>query len=393
MANRPLHVGLIYWDPFTPGGVQSQVAGRIEHLGYPDGPVRYTLFSKQPPPDPHPWPHVRTETFSGWDRLSIAVSEYTAARDLMKRLDRVHLEDPFDLLDLHAGGAGPLVARWSGHRHVPYVFVSHSIRFFAFPAHGLRWEVARYYAWSNRRAAEGARRVIAVSGALKAEWIRFGFSPESIDVLHTATSDPPQVWDGQPRKAGPLRLLFVGRTQWDKGLDVLIDALAQCRAQKVDTELTVLGQIAEDHPVRRACEAQRLAVTFAGPQANETARRLMAEFDALVIPSRYDPCPVVAIEALAAGALILATRVGGLAEQIDDGTSGILLPSDDATAMARAILDIAAAPEAYQHLRVGARKRSRAFLWSTRSAEILRHYHAVSGRTTVPSANSANGGC
>jgi len=432
ITTRPLHVGLIYWDPFTPGGVQSQVAGRIEHLGYPDGPVRYTLFSKQPPPDPHPWPHVRTETFSGWDRLSIAVSEYTASRDLAGKLDQVHAQDPFDLLDLHAGGTGPVIARWSRRRCVPYVFTSHSARF-ADGNHNFRWEVARYYAWSNRSAAAGAARINAVSGFLKQTWVRLGFPADAIDVQHTAisghsSSDARVAWG----RTGAFNVLFVGRETAEKGLDVLLEAIRLCtQTHAVDDEtsrssfnraptgsasavptsgeapraprwvavkrvdahvvghadrpllLTVVGEVAAESPLREMVDRHGLPVEFLGQRPNGQVRDLLSEADLVVIPSRYDACPVLAIEAMYAGALIVATRVGGLAEQIEDGISGMLVPAEDPQAIAHAITGIAGAPEEYQHLRAGARRRSEKFLWSARSAEILRQYHAVCRRTTA----------
>ncbi len=354
--------------------MQSQVAGRLNSLGQPGGPIRYTLFTKQPPPGDHPWPHVRTVVFQGWDKFSIAWSEYTAAHALGHALKRVHREDPLDLIDLHAGGTGPIVSRWSKRSRVPYVFVSHSIRFFTQRDHGFRWELARYYAWTNRRAAQGARRIIAVSAALKSEWVRFGLPAEKIDVLRTATTDPPETWDGQPRSAGPLRLLYVGRTQWEKGPDVLLESLLRCRSRGVDTTLTIVGPVPDGDSLRRSAVRDGLDVRFAGPQSNEVARRMMAQSDALIIPSRYDSCPVVAIEGLAAGALIIASRVGGLPEQIEDGETGLLVPEDNPDALASAIQRVAADENLAARLRRAALEAGWKHRWSHRAAEILESY-------------------
>jgi glycosyltransferase involved in cell wall biosynthesis len=372
-VSAPLHVGLVYWDPFTPGGVQSQVAGRLDHLGRPGGPVRYTLFTRKAPPDPHPWPHVRTEVFAGWDRFSIAVSEYTAGRSLARALERVHAADPFALIDLHAGGAGPAVAAWSRRAGVPYVFASHSLRFFGLKDHGMRWEVARYYHWSNRRAARGARRVLAVSNALKGELVRFGLPAGKIDVLHTATGPAPAVND---RPLGrPLRLLFVGRTSPDKGLDLLVEAVALCgKEQDLDLSLTVVGQIDPEHPLVRRARGEALPIDFAGPRTNAEARRLMAGADVLVIPSRYDPCPVVTIEGLNAGVLVLGARAGGIPEMISDGETGLLVPPDDAKALAGAVTRVARDPGRYEPLREAARAAGRRFLWEARAPQILESY-------------------
>lgn len=372
-----MHVGLIYWDPFTAGGVQSQVAGRLNHLGYPGGPVRYTLFCKKEPPQPHPWPHVRTVRFSGWDRLSVAVSEYTAARSLVKALDRLHREDPLDLLDLHAGGAGGCVAAWSKWTGVPYVFVAHSLRFFTLKGEGMRWEVPRYYGWSNRRATDGAKRVIAVSGALKKELVRFGVPAEKIEVQHTAINPA-----GGPRvplcdRGGPLRILFVGRTSHEKGLDLLIEAVAVCgKAGAVNLTLTVVGDISCDHPACKRTRELSLPVEFVGTRSNAEARRLMQEHDLLAIPSRYDSCPVVAIEGLQAGVLILGSRVGGIPEMIEDGKTGLLVPPEDVTALADAITRVAADRGRYDGIREAARRAGQRYLWSERAPEVLATYQS-----------------
>jgi len=114
--------------------------------------------------------------------------EYTAGRDLVKALRRVHQEDPLDLVDLHSGGAGPAVAAWSRRAGVPYIAVSHSLRFFTSRMHGHRWETALYYAWANRKAYAGAREVVAVSAALKNELVQFGVPEGKVLVQHTATS-------------------------------------------------------------------------------------------------------------------------------------------------------------------------------------------------------------
>jgi glycosyltransferase involved in cell wall biosynthesis len=382
----PLHVALVYWDPFTPGGVQSQVAGRLDHLGAPGGPVRYTLFSKQAPPQPHPWPHVRTEVFSGWDRFSIAVSEWTAARSLARALDRVHRQDPFDLIDLHAGGAGPAVAAWSGKTGVPYVFVSHSLRFFNQKDHGMRWEVAWYYHWSNRKAARGARHVIAVSNALKGELVRFGVPADKIDVQHTAVRPAATISDHPVGR--PLRLLFVGRVTPDKGLDLLLDAVAICTLKrKVELFLTVVGQVSPDDPLCRKVSEGNLPVRFAGACSNERARRLIAEHDVLVVPSRYDPCPVVVIEGLNAGTVVVGTRVGGIPEMIQDGRTGILVPPQ-AGALADAVCQLGAAPDRMDELRRAAWEAGRQFLWETRAREVLASYLCCA---RPPQANAARG--
>lgn len=378
-VRRPLHVGLIFFDPFTPGGVQSQIAGRIEHLGFPGGPVRFTLLASKPPAGGDPWPHVRREIAAGWERFSIAVYEYTAARGIATALERVHRADPFDVVELHAGGAGPAVGAWCRKRAVPLVCVAHSLKFFSHRDDGQRWEVHRYYAWANRKAFRFAERVVAVSGAIGRELTRFGVPAEKIIVMHTATRAEEGAGSGRVPPAGKdgLRMLFVGRSSPEKGLDVLLDALDSVRRRGLAVSLEIIGAWGGDDGLARRAREQGLPAEFLGPRSPAATRRAIAETDLLLIPSRYDACPVVAAEGLAAGALILASDAGGIPEIVRNGRTGIVVPIGDPAALARAIEDVSRDPSQFIGLRKAAREASREFLWETRAPEILRLYREV----------------
>jgi len=373
-----LHVAEIYWDPFTPGGVQAQVAGRIENLGSAGGPVRFTLFSARPVPA-GAWPGTRIVQFGGWERFSIALWEATAGRRVAAELDRIHRSDPFDLVELHAIGAGPFVVRWAKKRGIPVLAVCHSLRFFSTPEHGHRWEVALYYRWANRRTFRAADRVLAVSGAIRSELVEFGVPESKIFVLHTAA---PASVSGTAVDCDPARceVVFVGRTSRDKGLDVLIEAVERLdeASAKRPFRLNVIGQLATDSPIRRRAES--LPIRFLGPLPNGDARAWMAAADAVVVPSRYDPCPVVCAEALIEGALIVASRAGGIPEVIEDGRTGLLVAPDDAGALSDALRRVRDEPASFDAIRVQAREEGRKQTWETRGPEIVELYQSMAAR-------------
>jgi glycosyltransferase involved in cell wall biosynthesis len=110
--------------------------------------------------------------------------------------------------------------------------------------------------------------------------------------------------------------LFLGRLIRDKGCDLAIDALPDGCA------LLVAG----DGPERATLEksAAQKDVRFLGHVAGEARLDAFAAADALVIPSRSDGAPTVALEAMAAGLPIIATRAGGLPELVGDGETGLL---------------------------------------------------------------------
>jgi glycosyltransferase involved in cell wall biosynthesis len=381
VADRRLHVAIAYWDPYLPGGVQSQVSGRLNALGGLGGPVRYTLFSKQSPARCSPWPHIRTVRFAGWDWGSIAISEYTAARQLVRRLAAVHRDDPIDLIELHASGFGPAVATWARRERIPCLYVSHSLHCFENGASGMRWDALCYYAWANRRTAKECSRILAVSHALKEQWVHQGVPAERVEVQHTA-SDPSDAGPPAPRRENEsVQLLFVGRISPEKGLDVLIDAVDRCTNEEgLNVQLTVVGTVPTDHPLVQSVAQRRLPVTFAGAMPNAAARSQMVQADAVVIPSRHDYCPLVAIEALQAGALVVASRVGGLPELIRDRETGILVPPGDAAALARVLCSVVRNRAGWTSVREAARVSGQRFTWSERGPQILELYRRLTDR-------------
>lgn len=378
-SEKTLHVGLIYWDPFTPGGVQSQVAGRIEHLGCPEGPVRYTLFSKRPPPANSCWPHVRTIVFSGWDKISIAISEYTAGRDLARKLTRIQRHDPFDLLDVH----GPDVSTWARQNNVPYIAVCHSLRFFSQADHGHRWEVAQYYNWVVKRQFLSAFRVIAVGNVLRDELCRFGIPHERVIVQPAAIHSYPPAQPTTATGDKPLeyRILFVGRPAREKGLDILLEGLKilRTRNQCPRFRLTVLGDFPKSDPMRELCRYEGIPVSFLGSRPNAEVRQFMADTDVLVVPSRYESCGLVAIEGMAAGALVLASRIGGLQDSITEGQTGLFFEPENAVSLADQLLRIANCSDEYASLRNAAKIAAERLSWPAVAPKLLEIYNEAWG--------------
>ncbi len=148
----------------------------------------------------------------------------------------------------------------------------------------------------------------------------------------------------RPRAGTPVTLGVLARLSREKGVDVLLDALAV-----VDPALAVraviIGEGDELPALQEQARTLGLAerVDFRGFVPD--AAQLLPEFDVIVIPSRTEGLPLVGIEACAAGRPIVATKVGGLLDLVRDGDNGRLVPSDDAVAMAGAIEAIARDPD------------------------------------------------
>ncbi len=193
-------------------------------------------------------------------------------------------------------------------------------------------------------------RVVAVSLAVQEELLAGGVSPDKVSLIHDAVD--PHVFDSSldtcvarsALGAGPnaIVLLSVAALVRRKGHDVLLEALARSRCPHL-----VLW-IAGDGPERGALEAQaaRLGlserVRFLG--ARTDVPDLLAACDIFVLPSRHEGLGVSALEAMAARRPVVASRVGGLAEAVLDETTGLLVPPEDPSELARAVDRLAADP-------------------------------------------------
>lgn len=165
---------------------------------------------------------------------------------------------------------------------------------------------------------------------------------------------------------------FIGRLDGEqKGLDVLLSAWPRALAE-VDLNLLVVGE--GEAAVRRQVEA----AVAEGPAdrirfihrhvAREEVRELLGAIDVVVIPSRYEPFGLIQVEAMAMGAVPIASDTGGLAEVMVEleapGGSGRLFPPGDAAALARAMIELgrlaAARPEDMDRLREAGAARAAA---------------------------------
>jgi glycosyltransferase involved in cell wall biosynthesis len=132
-------------------------------------------------------------------------------------------------------------------------------------------------------------------------------------------------------------LLFVGRMVSIKGVDVAIQALRILRERGIKQSLTLCG----DGPERKAVEEQveeyglTDAVAFEGWTDPEDLVRHYSAAEVTLVPSRYEPFGIVALEAIACGCPVVASNVDGLPEAVGD--CGLLVPPDDPDTLADTI--------------------------------------------------------
>jgi glycosyltransferase involved in cell wall biosynthesis len=153
--------------------------------------------------------------------------------------------------------------------------------------------------------------------------------------------DPPPAdapWAHGNGDAGPV-VGFVGRIEPRKGVLDLIAAAPAIRAASPGAEVVIVGDDPWDAFPDYLAQV-RAARDVVHVPWHDNAPGLMRHFDVLVAPSHQEPFGTVISEAMAVGTPVVATRVGGLAEVVDDGVTGVLVEPGDPDALAAAVLDV-----------------------------------------------------
>ena len=152
------------------------------------------------------------------------------------------------------------------------------------------------------------------------------------------------------------QVLYVGRLSGEKGIEPLLRAWTEVMRSGVRARLKVVG----DGPAREALGHRDpvLGVEFTGWLEADQVRSEMARSVFLVLPSLwYEGFPMVAVEALAAGLPVMASRIGGLPELVEDGVSGWLATPDHVGEWAQKLIAVLGDPTACSHAGVAARAR------------------------------------
>jgi glycosyltransferase involved in cell wall biosynthesis len=198
---------------------------------------------------------------------------------------------------------------------------------------------------------------IAVSSVVRDQvqrhyWPRAGrlaWIPASVEDVVQLPAPP---LENPPR----LTIGYVGRLEWEKGVDVLIKALAQV-SDRDRIRPVIMGEGIQRAELEQMARDLGLGdvVEFRGLVLDAAAH--FSEFDVVAIPSHFEGFGMVGAEACAASRPIIATRVGGLIDIVREGENGWLVPPNDPVAFARAIEQAAADPAALQRMGAAARRR------------------------------------
>jgi len=205
-----------------------------------------------------------------------------------------------------------------------------------------------------RREIAGADALVALSAHVKDQLVsRLGFPAERVALArlgNTVLSEevtPPRRYPA----ARPFRLLFFGRLLPYKGLDLLVEAFRRLRKRHPDLELRIVGSGKALPAEARRCDGIRVEERWV---AEGEIPSLLRDADLVVLPYVEASQSGVVEAAFAAALPSVVTPVGGLAEQIENGVTGLVAAAVDATALSDAIERLITDPELYEACSAGA---------------------------------------
>ena len=242
----------------------------------------------------------------------------------------------------------------------------------------------RLYEWLQRRSLTGFDAVVAVSDPLRIELVDAGVTPDRLHVVQNAWSPSSDLLspDEARERLGLPRDTFVagwvGRLSREKGADVFLRALS--RPEMGDVVASVVGDGSRSSELEGLAERLgiRKRTNFHGRVPD--AEALYGAFDVFVLSSRTEGTPISLFEAMEAGVPIVASRVGGVPDVVDDRTAR-LVPPEDPRALALAVREVRQNPARTDDMTARARARLRDRFapdpWLDRYEEI--YGRAVSG--------------
>jgi glycogen synthase len=255
---------------------------------------------------------------------------------------------------------------------------------------GVHNETSRFIHEQEYWLTYEAWRIIVCSAFMRSEVVRLFDAPaDKVDVIYNGV-DPDKFefeWPEAERQAHRNKLalpderivMYVGRFVREKGIQVLLNAASVVLAQEPNTKFLIVGSGHRER-LEKFVHWAGLGdkVLFTGFMANRSLHQLYRVADVAVFPSLYEPFGIVALEAMAAGAPVVASDAGGLREVVRHDETGTLCYSGNPESLAWAILRVLRDPERSARLAATAKERLRGdFDWGRIAEQTVQVYDRV----------------
>jgi len=307
----------------------------------------------------------------------------------------------YDLIHAHywmSGMAGKLLkAQWD----VPMVQMFHTLGL-------MKQQIARspeefegdYRLRGEGVVIESADRIIAATQAEQsqleslygADLQKITVIPPGVNTNHFYPIPQDEAKEAIGIPAKDRMALFVGRIEPLKGLDTLIRAMAilkrTCTSFRCPDYLVIIGGDPEENHDQMSVEMEGLQqlcqslgldemILFLGKRGQTTLPYYYAAAEVVVMPSHYESFGMVALEAMACGTPVIASRVGGLAHLIQEGVTGYFVPAQDPEALAEKLRLLFIDNELRARFGSQAAAYARDFGWEHITDQIMKVYHEL----------------
>lgn len=370
------HFEVTVLAPLNPGAARADAIGAVEVQRYAYAPL----------------PSMGTLTYPGpiLDRLKANRLRWGLVPLLLANLHRRvgQLLDERDFACVHAHWLVPqgwVQSRLAGRRAaVPYIAVAHGSE-----VHTLRGRIADAMVRATLSHASG---LVSVSNFIEARLQeRFPAEMDGLPKLVQGSAVNSELFTSSNRpgataspsgRSGPV-ILCAGHMNEQKGFDVAIRAMAKEPLASSSASLAVFGRGSSKQRLEDLTSelGLQMRVRIHPAVDHKTLARSMADAALVCVPSLKsthgggEGLPSTLLEAAASGVPVVASDVGGIAEFVEDGVNGLLVPAGDATALGRAIHSVLSDPNTLSSMGEANRQRAQAMSWSRaadRYAELTR---------------------
>jgi len=207
--------------------------------------------------------------------------------------------------------------------------------------------------------------VVVANGTVLAEKLEAMGMPD-IRVVNNGVQALPK----RPPLSSPPTITFAGRLVLVKGIDILLKTFQSVQSVVEDAKLLIIG----DGPLKSdlkkmAAELSLRNVSWLGQMKQQQVSELCANSWIHAVPSRAETFGISATEAMMRGSAVVASRVGGLIDQVENGTTGFFCPVDDADAFASVMIPLLQDRERCEQMGAAARQRALDIFTIDRCAE------------------------
>lgn len=252
------------------------------------------------------------------------------------------------------------------------------------PSWASPWSRARYFrwnqvAWLEREGLRKADVAFFVSASARGHAAARGYGTSRPRVVPNGVDSAVFYPAPEGKATDRPTVVFAGRMDDQKGVDVLLRAASRLSPRP---KLRLAGGGWKEAEYRRLAAELGLGerVEFLGHVPRTDLPGLLRSASVVVVPSRYENLPLSVLEGMACGVAVVASRVGGVPEMMDDGVEGTLVSPEDPKALGAALARLLGDPNLAARMGAAGRRRVLAeFTWDSVAARIEAAYAELLG--------------